>query len=153
MIKSKYKKSVNLKGTPMLFDHTPWCSVVKELLDDTFRQQTPMSVLFSTPEATPHHCHSLMWQINPVASAGCANRPHPRGVGSFKLHLRRLKRLLVSWSGNLKGREIFCLLPWGFIHDLPDIEFRKQTPMPVLLFHIFAATPTQQQPSAAESIQ
>ena len=123
MIQLKYKKSVNLKGTTMLFKHTPWCSVVKEHLDDMFRQQTPMSVLFSTPEATPHHCHSLMWQIYPVASAGCANRPHHRGVGPFKLQLRRLKRLSYSWSGNLKGMENFCLILWGAIHYLSDMEF------------------------------
>lgn len=110
-----FNTSVNLKGTTMLFNRTPWCSVM-ELLDDKFRQQTPMSVLFSTPDATPQYCHNLMWLTNPVASAGCANRPLPRGVGSFKLQLQSAKqmlylpRLIFGRSCNLKGmKRIFSI--------------------------------------------
>ena len=108
MINISFNTSVNLKGTTLLFNRTPWCSVM-ELLDDTFLQQTPMSVLYSTPDATSHYCHNLMWLINPVASAGCANRPLPRGVGSFKLQLQSpqqmfcLPQFISGWSCNLKG--------------------------------------------------
>ena len=103
-----FKKSVNLKGTTVLFNRTPWCSVM-EFLDDKFRQQTPMSVLFSTSDATPQYCHTLLWLIKPVASAGCASRPYPRGVGSFKFQLRSpgqmfcVPQFVSGWSCNLKG--------------------------------------------------
>jgi len=104
MINVDFKKSVNLKGTTMLSNRTPWCSVM-ELLDDKFRQQTPMSVLLSTSDATPQYCHSLLWRSNPVASTGCANRPHPRGVGSFKWKLQSpgLFQFISDWSCYLKG--------------------------------------------------
>ncbi|WP_455219589.1 hypothetical protein [Kaarinaea lacus] len=64
-----------------------------EQLDEMFRQQTPMSVLFSTPDATSIIA-ARCCVLYPVASAGCANRPLPRGVGSFKLQFQSTKEVL-----------------------------------------------------------
>ena len=117
MIRLNFKKSVNLKGTTMLFNRTPWSSVMEQL-DDMFCKQTPMSVLFSTPDATSLFCHDLMWLFNPVASSGCANRPLPRGVGSFKLQLQSPKQMsclvqfIHGWRCNLKGiKSMLSIIP------------------------------------------
>ncbi len=102
------QNSINLQGQRSLLVRTPWCSVM-ELLDDMFRRQTPMSVLFSTPDATPNASHSILWLLYPVASAGCVVRPHPLGVGPFKLQLQPSKQMsclpqfVPGWSCNLKG--------------------------------------------------
>ena len=83
----KDKKSVNLKGTIRLFSVSVRDSFLK-LVFGTFTQKTPMLVLFHSSLqhqlTAAHRCLPY-----PVASAGCVDRPHPLGVGSFKLQLRQ----------------------------------------------------------------
>ncbi len=104
--------SINLQGQRSLLSRTPWCSVLG-LPDDKVPQQTPMSVLSSTPDTTPNNCHTLLWLLYPVASAGCVHRPHPLGVGPFKLQLQLSKQtsclpqFAPGWSCNLKGMNRF----------------------------------------------
>jgi hypothetical protein len=108
MTETSQKASINLQGQRSLLSRTPWCSVLG-LMDYIVPQQTPMSVLFSTPDATPNYCHKLLWLLYPVASAGCVYRPHPLGVGPFKLQLQPSKQMsclpqfVTGWSCNLKG--------------------------------------------------
>ena len=121
MTEISQKTSIDLQGQRSLLLRTPWCSVMG-LMDYIVPQQTPMSVLFSTPDATPNYCHKLLWLLYPVASAGCVYRPHPFGVGPFKLQLQRkrelssLPQLVNGWSCNLKGlkHEIYDIfLQWS----------------------------------------
>jgi len=108
MMNRGQQSSINLQGQRSLLSRTPWCSVLG-LSDDKVPQQTPMSVLFSIVDTTPIFCHTTMWLLYPVASAGCVFRPHPLGVGPFKLQLRPPKQMYClpqfakGWSCNLKG--------------------------------------------------
>ena len=92
----------------MLFDHTPWCSV-NELMEIIYPQQTPIPMLCSTPDATSIVSHNQpLWLSYPVASAGCANRPHPLGVGLLKWQLQAIVQLFCIarfqfvWSCHFK---------------------------------------------------
>jgi hypothetical protein len=81
---ANYLKSVNLKGTTSLFTELMRESILKLLI----LQRTPMLVLFFS--SLQHHLVAAHRCLPyPVASAGCVNRPHPLGVGSFKLQLRQ----------------------------------------------------------------
>ena len=121
--------SINLQGQHSLLLRTPWCSVLG-FTDDEVPQQTPMSVLFSTPDATPNCCHTTMWLLYPVASAGCVFRPHPLGVGPFKLQLQPSKQMsclpqfVTGWSCNLKGIKRFFANLLVICQEILDVLFR-----------------------------
>ena len=130
MINANKQNSINLQGQRSLLSRTSWRSVA-EPLTTMFRNLTPMPVLSLTPMTTPLFSHNAVsWLSYPVASAGCVYRPQPRGAGSFKLQLRRKRRLsclpqfVSRRSCNLKER--YSLI---------------RTPMPVLLVSLLWATP------------
>jgi len=150
--------SINLQGQRSLLSRTPWCSVLG-LEDVKVPQQTPMSVLLSTSDTTPILCHTTMWLFYPVASAGCVNRPHPLGVGPFKLQLRPPKQMSClpqfakGWSCNLKG--IKPVIANRSVHYLKSSGFEdfSKDPDAGVEFFTYQSTPTQQQRYAVDSIQ
>ena len=159
MTYSNTQNSINLKGITLLFNQTLWCSVI-HLLEDKFPQQTPMPMLYSTPDATSHICHSLLWQFYPVASAGCANRPLPLGVGSFKLQLQSPKQMsclpqsICDWSCNLKGIAKFIANALLALYPLfTGLTVRLTNPDAGVAYTSFLFNTDLQQLAAADSIQ